>query len=142
MVENRRKNDIVIIPVGSTKRHGEHSCSGHDTFQVPQIIEGLHRYTEKKGYPGNLAFPIAYGVHPYHHIGMPGALIVPEEVLRETLIHVMLGLWNDGFRKQLIISNHGHLWVLESALHGFQLLGIYQIDSRLAQVRAGVLLPL
>ncbi|MCK4392599.1 creatininase family protein, partial [Candidatus Bipolaricaulota bacterium] len=43
----------------------------------------------------------------------------------------MLGLWNDGFRKQLIINNHGQLWMLESALHEFmyryQLPGIYQI---------------
>ncbi|MBC7099884.1 creatininase family protein [Candidatus Bipolaricaulota bacterium] len=132
VVENRKKNDIVIIPVASTERHGEHSCSGHDIFQVTQLIEGLRRYTEKQGRPVNLVFPpIIYGAHPYHHIGMPGTIIMPEEVVRETLIHVMLGLWNDGFRKQLIINNHGQLWVLESALHEFmyryQLPGIYQI---------------
>ncbi len=131
LVENRKKNDIVIIPVGSTERHGEHSCSGHDTLQVTQIIEGVRRYTAKKGYPVNLAWPINYGSHPFHHIGMPGNVIMPEEVTRETLIHIMLGLWNDGFRKQIIINNHGHLWVLESAIHEFlyryQLPGIYRV---------------
>lgn len=62
---------------------------------------------------------------------MPGTVIMPEEVVRETLINTMLGLWNDGFRKQLIVNNHGQLWMLESALHEFmyryQLPGIYQI---------------
>jgi creatinine amidohydrolase len=132
VVENRRVNDIVIIPVASTERHGDHSCSGHDLFQVTQLIEGVRRYTEKKGAPVNLVYsPLNYGGHPYHHVGMPGTVIMPEEVVRETLINTMLGLWNDGFRKQLIINNHGQLWMLESALHEFmyryQLPGIYQI---------------
>ncbi len=132
VVENRRKNDIVIIPVASTERHGDHSCSGHDLFQVTQLIEGVRRHTAKKGNPVNLVLsPLNYGGHPYHHVGMPGTVIMPEEVVRETLINTMLGLWNDGFRKQLIVNNHGQLWMLESALHEFmyryQLPGIYQI---------------
>jgi len=131
LVENREKNDIVLIPVGCTERHGDHSCSGHDTLQVTQIVEAVRRFTEKKGYPVNLTWPITYGSHPYHHIGMPGNIIMPEEVTRETLIYVMLGLWNDGFRKQIIVNNHGHLWVLESAIHQFlyryQLPGIYRV---------------
>jgi 3-dehydro-scyllo-inosose hydrolase len=32
---------------------------------------------------------------------MPGTVIVRENVARELLIDVMLGLWNDGFRKQI-----------------------------------------
>jgi creatinine amidohydrolase/Fe(II)-dependent formamide hydrolase-like protein len=40
-------------------------------------------------------------------------------------------LWNDGFRKQIYINNHGHLWMLESAIQQFQkryqLPGIYRV---------------
>lgn len=129
--ENRRKNDVVFIPVGSTERHGDHCISGQDTLQVTQILEGLKRYTVKLGRPINLVFPIGYGSHPYHHIGMPGNIIIPGHVLQETIIYIMLGLWNDGFRKQIIVNNHGHLWVLEAALHEFmyryQLPGIFQV---------------
>ena len=57
VVENRRKNDIVFIPVGSTEVHGMHSVSGHDTLQVTQIIEAVRRYTERKGRPVNLVWP-------------------------------------------------------------------------------------
>lgn len=132
LIENRRKNDIVIVPLGSTEKHGRHMNSGMDTLVVTQIAEAVRRYTAKQGRAVNLAWPpIAYGAHPYHHIGMAGTVIMPQDVVRETLIYVMLGLWNDGFRKQILINNHGQLWVLESALHEFmyryQLPGIFQV---------------
>lgn len=120
--ENRRKNDVVFIPVGCTELHGAHLPSASDTLYVSQIVEGVRRYTAKRGAPVNLALPpLMYGTHPYHHIGMPGTVIVRENIVREFLIDVMLGLWNDGFRKQVIINNHGQLWVLESAIHQFQM---------------------
>jgi len=131
-IEKRHKNDIVLIPVGTTENHGAHANSGLDNFMVTQICEGVRRYTAKKGREVNLAAPpLNYGGHPYHHLGMPGTVMVPQEVVVETLIYVMLGLWNDGYRKQIIINNHGQLWMLETALHEFlkrfQLPGIYQV---------------
>ncbi len=57
--------------------------------------------------------------YPYHHCGMAGTIIMPEDVVRETMINVMYGLWNDGFRKQMWVNNHGQLWILESALQEF-----------------------
>jgi creatinine amidohydrolase/Fe(II)-dependent formamide hydrolase-like protein len=131
---NRRKNDIVIIPVGSTELHGQHTVSAMDTLFVSVIAEGVRRYTATRpgGAPVSLALPpLMYGCHPYHHLGMPGTVIVREEVVKEFLIDVMLGLWNDGFRKQIILNNHGQLWVLEAALQQFckryQLPGLYRV---------------
>jgi creatinine amidohydrolase len=118
---NRRKNDIVFIPVGCTELHGRHTVSAMDTLFVSAIVEGVRRYTAKRGAPVNLALPpLMYGGHPYHHLGMPGTVVVREHVVRELMIDVMLGLWNDGFRKQIIINNHGQLWMLESAVQEFQ----------------------
>ena len=129
---NRRKNDIVLIPVGCTENHGQHMVSAADTLYVSMICEGVRRYTAKRGAPVNLALPpLMYGGHPYHHMGMPGTVILREEVVRELMIDVMLGLWNDGFRKQIFVNNHGHLWMLESAIQEFckryQLPGIYRV---------------
>ena len=131
-IEKRRKNDIVFLPVGSTENHGLHANSGLDTFMVTQILEGLRRYTAKQAKEVNLAFPpLNYGGHPYHHTGMPGTVIMPEEVVKETLIYTMLGLWNDGYRKVVMINNHGHLWMLVTAVQEFmkrfQLPGIFQV---------------
>jgi creatinine amidohydrolase len=129
---NRRKNDIVFVPIGCTELHGRHLPSASDTLYVSQILEGLRRYTAKRGAPTNLALPpLNYGSHPYHHVGMPGTVIVRENIARELLMDVMLGLWNDGFRKQIYINNHGHLWMLESAIQQFQkryqLPGIFRV---------------
>ena len=131
VIEKRKKNDIVFVPVGCTENHGMHANSGLDTFMVTQILEGVRRYTAKHGREVSLAFPpLNYGGHPYHHLGMPGTVIMPEEVVKETLIYTMLGLWNDGFRKIIMVNNHGHLWMLESAVQEFMkryhLPGIFQ----------------
>ena len=48
-IEKRRKNDIVLVPIGSTENHGMHLNTGLDTFNASQIIEGVRRYTAKKG---------------------------------------------------------------------------------------------
>ncbi len=132
LIERRRKNDIVLVPIGCTENHGMHSSSGHDIFQVTSFLEGIRRYTAKKGCEVNLAFPpLMYGGHPYHHIGMPGTVIMPQEVVVETVIATMLGLWEDGFRKIILVNNHGHLWNLVTAIQEFckryQLPGIFTV---------------
>lgn len=128
----RRKNDVVLIPVGSTENHGRHMVSAADTLYVSMICEGVRRYTAKRGAPVALALPpLMYGGHPYHHLGMPGTVILREEVVRELMVDVMLGLWNDGFRKQIIVNNHGQLWILEAAIQEFckryQLPGVFRV---------------
>jgi creatinine amidohydrolase/Fe(II)-dependent formamide hydrolase-like protein len=132
MEKERRKNDIVLIPVGCTENHGRHTVSAMDTLFCSHLCEAVRRKTAESGAPVSLALPpLMYGGHPYHHIGMPGTVILREEVVEEALIDVMLGLWNDGFRKQIIVNNHGHLWMLETALHKFikryQLPGVFKV---------------
>lgn len=132
VVDNRRKNDIVFIPIGCTELHGRHTVTALDTFMTTQILEGVRRYTAKKGDPVNLVWtPLNYGGHPHHHIGMPGTIHLEDEVLKRTLIDVMVGLWNDGFRKMVLINNHGHQWLLEAAIQELQktwnLPGIFRV---------------
>ena len=75
VIENRRKNDIVIIPVGCTENHGLHTVSAFDTLLVSRISEAVRRKQKKdKKPPVNLALPINYGVHPPWHQGMYGTV--------------------------------------------------------------------
>jgi len=121
VVENRKKNDIVFVPIGCTELHGRHTVTALDSFMVSQLLEGVRRVSEKKGTPINLAWnPLNYGGHPHHHIGMPGTVHLEDEVVKRILIDVMVGLWNDGFRKIVLINNHGHSWLLEAAIQEFQ----------------------
>ncbi|MBC8401049.1 MAG: creatininase family protein [Candidatus Marinimicrobia bacterium] len=132
VMDNRRKNDVVFIPIGCTELHGRHTVTALDTFMVTQILEGVRRYTAKTGDPVNLVWtPLNYGGHPHHHIGMPGTIHLEDEVLKRVLIDVMVGLWNDGFRKMILINNHGHQWLLEAAIQELQktwnLPGIFRV---------------
>lgn len=131
-IEKRRKNDILLVPIGCTENHGLHNNTGLDTFMCTQICEAVRRKTAKEGHEISLAFPpLNYGGHPYHHMGMPGTVIMPEEVVKETLIYFMLGMWDDGYRKIIFVNNHGHLWMLEAAIQEFckryQLPGIFRV---------------
>ncbi len=48
LIEERRQNDIILIPIGCTENHGMHLPSATDTLFVSQIIEGVRRYTAKQ----------------------------------------------------------------------------------------------
>lgn len=120
VIEKRRKNDIVLVPIGCTENHGIHNNSGLDTFMCTSICEAVRRKTAKNGHEVALAFPpLNYGGHPYHHLGMPGTVMVSEKVVVDTLTQVMLGLWDDGFRKIILVNNHGMDWMMESAIQEF-----------------------
>ncbi len=121
VIENRKKNDILFIPIGCTELHGMHTVSALDTFMVTQILEGVRRFTAKKGNPVNLSWtPLNFGGHPHHHVGMPGTIHLEDEVVKKILIDVMVGFWNDGFRKIILVNNHGHSWLLEAAIQELQ----------------------
>jgi creatinine amidohydrolase len=120
--KKKRKNDVVIIPLGSTEIHGPHSISGQDLIQVTRLAEALRRYTKKQGREVNLALPPwIYGNHPKHHVGMLGTIPVSHSILEKQLVDVMFGLWADGYRKFIFLNNHAQHWVIVSAIDEFAL---------------------
>jgi len=129
LMETRRKNDIVLIPIGSTENHGAHTVSGFDTFLVTRIAEAVRRKTKKAGRPIHIAAPMEYGVHPPWHQGMFGTVMVSDDAFEQSIMHMMYGLWNDGFRKQILINNHAQQNEIEKAIkrfmNTFQLPGFY-----------------
>ena len=107
-----KNNDVIIVPLGSTENHGGAACIGEDTFLVTRMAELI---AEKTGC--TVAEPIWYGSHPYHHVGMPGSIIVPEVHFKGMIRAVIAGLWNLGFRKQILLNGHGQEYVIPSAIH-------------------------
>jgi len=110
--ERVKQNDLIIIPVGSTENHGPAACIGEDTFLVTRMAELV---AQKTGC--TVAQPTWYGSHPYHHVGMPGTVIVTEEIFKGLLRAVMAGCWNMGFRKMILLNGHGQEYVIPSAIH-------------------------
>ncbi len=111
-IENRLKeNDFLIIPVGSTENHGNAGPTGEDTFIVTRIAEMV---AERTGC--TVAEPVWYGSHPFHHIGQPLTVPLPDQVFIDFLRAIITGFWNSGFRKQIFISLHGQEYSLPVAL--------------------------
>ncbi|MFO8017587.1 MAG: 3-dehydro-scyllo-inosose hydrolase [Promethearchaeia archaeon] len=110
--ERVEENDVIIIPIGSTENHGPAACIGEDTFLVTRMAEKVAKQTGC-----TIAQPIWYGSHPYHHVGMPGSIIVPEDIFKGQIRAVIAGLWNIGFRKQILLNGHGQEYVIPSAIH-------------------------
>jgi creatinine amidohydrolase len=95
--ERLKKNDLIIIPVGSSENHGPHACSGEDTFLVTRMAEQVAQATGC-----TVAEPIWYGSHPFHHLGMPGTIVIPEEDLAAYIRAIIAGFWNTGYRKMIL----------------------------------------
>lgn len=117
-----KTNDLIIIPVGSTECHGAAQPLGEDTFLVTRMAEQVALATGC-----TVAEPIWYGSHPYNHLGMPGTVVVPEDIFLGQLRAVIAGLWNMGFRKQIFLNGHGQEEVIPLALH--QWAKKYQVPS-------------
>src|SRR5665648_209589 len=109
--ERLKENDVILIPVGSTENHGAAGPIGEDTFAVTRIAEMV---AEKTGC--TVAEPVWYGSHPFHHIGQPCTIPVPDSVFIDYLRAIITGFWNTGFRKQIFISLHGQEYSLPVAL--------------------------
>ncbi len=114
IAERLTKNDLIIIPIGSSENHGPHACYGEDTFLVTRMAELV---AQKTGC--TVAQPVWYGSHPFHHLGMPGTIVVPEETFIAYLRAVIAGLWNAGFRKQILLNGHGQDYAIPVAMHQF-----------------------
>jgi creatinine amidohydrolase len=112
--ERLKKNDLIILPIGSTENHGPHACSGEDTYLVTRMAEQV---AQKTGC--TVAQPVWYGSHPFHHLGMPGTIVIPEETLIDYLRAIIAGLWNSGFRKMILLNGHGQDYVIPVAMHQF-----------------------
>lgn len=112
--ERLKKNDIIIIPVGSTEYHGKGQAYGEDTFLVTRMAEIVARETGC-----TVSQPVWFGSHPANHLGMPGTVVVAEEVFVAYLRAIIAGYWNMGFRKQILLNGHGQEYVIPNAIQQF-----------------------
>jgi 3-dehydro-scyllo-inosose hydrolase len=125
--ERLEKNDVLIVPIGSTETHGPGEALGEDTFMVTRMAEEVARATGC-----TVAQPLWYGSHPYHHLGMPGTVVIPENVFVDYIQAMIAGFWNAGFRKQVLLNGHGQEWVIPIAIHKFT--KQYQVPCVLAML--------
>src|SRR5206468_2293991 len=109
-----KTNDVLVVPLGATEAHGPNAPIGEDIFLVTRMAEAV---AERTGC--TVSEPLWWGSHPYHHLGMPSTVVIPEEIFTGFLRAMIAGFWNMGFRKQILLNGHGQEYVIPTAIHQF-----------------------
>ena len=121
-VKNYLKRDNrIIIPVGSTEQHGTWLPLGTDTFTAICLAEDA---SEKTGVM--IAPPIWVGWSP-HHLALPGTINIRAEILIEFLYDMIESLAKHGFKKFIAINGHrivNLIWMQISAERAQRQLGV------------------
>jgi len=118
------KEDIVIIPVGSTEEHGFVGPLGLDSYAAISLAEDVAKESNVLVTP-----PLWYG-DSSHHLGFAGTISLKTSTLIAVIEDISESLARHGFRKILIINGHksANLPALLSAvknLHEFKLPHIF-----------------
>lgn len=94
------RNDVILLPIGSTEQHGGHLPLGTDSLAAIHLCEDAAR---KAGVL--VAPPVWYGWSP-HHMAYPGTVTVKPETLAELLVEICQCLISHGFLRIVIVNGH------------------------------------
>ncbi len=106
--------ELALPGLGATEAHGPNAPIGEDIFLVTRMAEAV---AERTGC--TVSEPLWWGSHPYHHLGIPGTVVIPEDVFTAFVRAMIAGFWNMGFRKQILLNGHGQEYVIPTAIHQF-----------------------
>ncbi len=94
------QSDIVLVPVGATEQHGEHTPLMVDTAWAIAVSERAARRTGVLVAP-----PLHFGWSP-HHLAYPGAITLRPETLTQVIVDVCQSLMIHGFKKFILINGN------------------------------------
>jgi creatinine amidohydrolase len=95
-----RRDDLVLLPVGSTEQHGPHLPVGTDTAEAIAVALGAAERLDLLVAP-----PVWYG-WTAHHMGYPGTITLRAETLTAIVEDVCQSLVYHGFKRIVIVNGH------------------------------------
>lgn len=98
--EYLKRDDRILIPIGSTEQHGRFAPLGTDTLVAIALAEDASAKTNVL-----IAPPLWFGWSP-HHLVRPGTISMRAEVLIEVLYDIIRSLAKHGFKKFVVINGH------------------------------------
>jgi creatinine amidohydrolase len=101
VVEYLRRDDRLILVVGSTEQHGRHLPFASDVWQPWEIARQVSDRTGVLVTP-----PVNYGMS-LHHLGFPGSLSLRPQTLAYIITDLLESAYEHGFRRILILNGHG-----------------------------------
>ena len=95
------RNDMVILPLGSTEQHGPQLPLGTDFLLAMDMSKLISART------GVVVAPVLLAGYSIYHSGFPGTLSLKSETVAEVLFETAQMLVKYGFRRFLIFNYHG-----------------------------------
>jgi creatinine amidohydrolase len=96
-----KKEDTVLMPVGSTEQHGPHCPLGTDHITADAVANMVGNRVNLPVLP---VVPVGISSH---HRQFPGTLWAPPAVFRDYIKAIILSASSHGPRKFLIVNGHG-----------------------------------
>ena len=99
--EYLRRDDRIIVPIGSTEQHGPTGIIGTDHLVVHHLAVALAERTSTIAAP---TLPLGLSLH---HTSFPGVISLNPTTFIMLMKDVFWSLNNQGFRKILLLNGHG-----------------------------------
>lgn len=124
ILEDVKRCDLAILPIGAIEQHGPHCPSGSDAYNAKGIAEKVAERT------GAMLLPLLpYGSHPYHHWYMPSTLPLSYENHIGILVDIIKGAAVAGYKKFFILSAHGQVAATLVAVNKLGLEGHFVLSA-------------
>jgi len=103
--EYLKKNDTIMVSMGSTEKHGAHCPLGTDSFTAMGVIEKAAEVSQTCYTP---LIPVGYSPH---HMGRVnegcGTLTFSADTYRRVVYDLAMSLIYHGFNKLVFVTHHG-----------------------------------
>lgn len=107
----RRKNIIVLLPLGAIEQHGPHLPLAVDWLGAEALARHVAPHLERAGYPCVLAPSLPYGASPLA-TDWSGTVSLRGATLRRVVGEILAALGGHGFRRFVLVNyqaDPGHL---------------------------------
>jgi creatinine amidohydrolase len=96
-----KKDQRIILPIGSTEQHGPDAITGIDHITATGIAYAVSQLTGVLCAP-----PLNYGM-AMHHLGFSGTMAIRPTTYINLICDLISSLKRHGFKKLIVINGHG-----------------------------------
>ena len=107
----RRKNAVVLLPLGAIEQHGPHLPLAVDWLGAEALARAVAPHLERAGYRCVLAPSLPYGASPLA-VDWSGTISLSGTTLRRVVVEILAALAGHGFRRFVLVNyqaDPGHL---------------------------------